>query len=180
MYETTATTADKMRLSESHSIERPRAQSITPTTALKACAVGYWGIFWLMNGLDKFLNRTDLGLFSWFGKDRTSQFTEYFNRLGLDLGAIDPVLIFAGLWEVAVAVPLFWATALILRGQSHVRFEKILGWGYVLTAGTLIFFSAFDVVAGDRAELREHGLYLALLFGCAIFTGMIKTDRAAR
>jgi len=154
------------------------ANTVTPAVALKACAVGYWGVFWVMNGLDKFLNRSDLGLFNWYGKDRTNQFTEYFKRMDVNVDAINPVLFFAGIWELLVAVPLFYAMSLILRGQDSEKSERIMTWGYVLTALTMIAFSGFDVIAGDRAELREHGLYLALLFGCAIFTGLGKTRQA--
>ena len=33
----------------------------------------YWFAFWLGNGLDKFFNRNDMGLFYWYGKERSDQ-----------------------------------------------------------------------------------------------------------
>ncbi len=126
-------------------------------------AVGYWSVFWLMNGLDKFLNRTDLGLFAWYGKDRTEQFTGYFERLDVPLHFIDPVLYFAGVWEFLVAAPLLAAVVLLCRHGQSAKLNRLVGWGFVLSGITFIAFSAFDVIAGDRAELREHGLYLVVL-----------------
>ena len=36
--------------------------------SMRNLLIFYWLIFWLMNGLDKFLNRTDMHLFVWHGK----------------------------------------------------------------------------------------------------------------
>ncbi len=137
---------------------------------LNCLAAGYWCVFWIMNGLDKFLNRSDIGLLNWHGKDRSEQFAEYFSRLDITPAAIDPVLYFAGLWELVVAVPLVLAIAAIFVRPLFAKAQSFLFGGYFLTGLTLIAFSAFDVIAGDRAELREHGLYLALLFVCCLWS----------
>ncbi|WP_282609555.1 hypothetical protein [Pelagibius sp. Alg239-R121] len=137
--------------------------------ALNSVAIGYWAVFWFMNGLDKFLNRSDIGWINWYGKDRSEQFGEYFDRLDLAPGAIDGLLAFTGLWEFLVALPLIAALAAILTRPNAALTQSLMYWGYVLTGLTLIGFSAFDVVAGDRAELREHGLYLALMFVCCLW-----------
>ena len=147
-----------------------RAEPWSHERSLKLIAVGYWSLFWLLNGLDKFLNRTDLGVFVWYGKDRTAQFTEYFQRLDVPVHFIDPVLYFAGVWEILVAAPLFAALVLLCRHGQSARLDSAVGWGFVLSGITLIAFSAFDVVAGDRAELREHGLYLVVLLVCYLLT----------
>lgn len=141
---------------------------------LQAVAIGYWLAFWAMNGLDKFLNRTDLGAFTWYGKDRSAQFSEYFERLGWAPEAIPPLLAWTGAWELAIALPLAMGLGLVITGRWATRRIRLIDWGFVLSAVTLIGFSVFDVVAGDRAELREHGLYLALLMIC----WLIGTGRA--
>lgn len=138
-------------------------------SALNAVAAGYWAVFWLMNGLDKFLNRSDLGWINWYGKDRSEQFGEYFSRLNLAPGAIDGLLVFTGIWEFLVALPLIAALAMRIRRPAAGPAETFVFCGYLLTGVTLIGFSAFDIVVGDRAELREHGLYLALLFVCCLW-----------
>ncbi|MCP5081402.1 MAG: hypothetical protein GY948_06855 [Alphaproteobacteria bacterium] len=133
------------------------------STGLSSVAIGYWFVFWCMNGLDKFLNRSDLGLFAWYGKDRIPQFTEYFSRMGVPSDYIDPVLHFAGLWELIVCMPFLGGLILAFASPSVPLFKTLLATGFVLSGLTLIAFSGFDVIAGDRAELREHGLYLILL-----------------
>lgn len=120
---------------------------------LAATVIVHWGLFWAMNAADKVLNGTDLGLFTWHGKDRGAQFGPYFADMGLPTGLTGPVLHFAFLWE-AVAGALFLAAL----ARPH-----LLTAAFVVSAVTFTGFSAFDVVAGDRAELLEHGTYMALL-----------------
>ena len=146
------------------------ADTATAQHALTGVAVGYWAVFWLMNGFDKFLNRTDIGWIHWYGKDRSEQFGEYFSRLELAPGAIDSLLAFTGVWEFVVALPLIGALATLLLRPARRLAQPLIYWGYFLTGLTLIGFSAFDVIAGDRAELREHGLYLALMFVCCLWS----------
>ncbi len=137
---------------------------------MQVVAIGYWLAFWLMNGLDKFLNRTDLGAFTWYGKDRAGQFGDYFEKMGISSAMIDPVLTFAGIWEFLVAAPLAAALVIVARGRRGVDFVSLVNLGFVLSAVTMIAFSVFDVVAGDRAELREHGLYLVLILICWVMS----------
>ena len=147
-----------------------RAEPWSHDRSMALIAVGYWMLFWLLNGLDKFLNRTDLGLFAWYGKDRTEQFTGYFERLDVPVHLIDPILYFAGVWEILVAAPLLAALVLLRQRGANARLNRVVGWGFILSGITLIAFSAFDVVAGDRAELREHGLYLVVLLVSYLLT----------
>lgn len=146
------------------------ADAAAAQRALTAVALGYWAVFWIMNGLDKFLNRTDIGWIYWYGKDRSEQFGEYFSRLELAPGAIDGLLAFTGVWEFVVAAPFIAALATLFFRPAFRFAQPFIYWGYFLTGLTLIGFSVFDVIAGDRAELREHGLYLALMFVCCLWS----------
>ncbi len=146
------------------------ARPAVAVRALHAIAVGYWAMFWSMNGLDKFLNRSDVGPLFWYGKDRADQFGEYFTRLEWSPEAIHPLLVFAGIWELAIALPLIVAMIAAFAKPASDLSRSASNWGYVLTGLTLIGFSLFDIVAGDRAELREHGLYLALMFVCCVWS----------
>lgn len=145
-----------------------RALMTTFTRPLGTLALVYWLGFWLLNGLDKFMHGATVSvggapLFTWFGKDRLEQFTKYFDRLMLPHEGIAPLLSLCGAVELFVA-GLF---AITLVGGRH--FESRLGAAFV--ACTLMFmgFSAWDVVAGDRAELLEHGTYLGVTFITAAF-----------
>lgn len=130
---------------------------------MQLSAIGYWLVFWAMNGLDKFLNRTDLGLFTWHGKDRTDQFTGYFERMGLDPQWIPGLLTTTGIWELVIAALLALAVVCVLRGPLSAAAARVMNWGFALSVITFVGFSLFDVIVGDRAELREHGLYLILV-----------------
>jgi len=66
----------------------------------------YWLLFWLMNGLDKFLHRSDVGIFTWHGKDRSNQFGGYFTNSGLSAEWINTLLYCTGIWELVIVVPL--------------------------------------------------------------------------
>ena len=149
------------------------------TRPLGYVALIYWFLFWLMNGLDKFMHGVTVSLggaplFTWFGKDRAEQFGNYFDRLDLSADGIAPVLGLCGVIELAVA-GLF---ALALMGTRH--FEIWLGAAFTACAVMFIAFSAWDVVVGDRAELLEHGTYLGVAFITAAFLAVTQFQPARR
>ncbi len=133
----------------------------------------YWSVFWSLNGLDKFLYRTDLGLVTWYGKDRSGQFAGYFTNLRLPAELIDGLLRYVGIWELIVTLPFLAALAAVLRGEFSARYTAFLRSGLLLSAMTFIAFSGFDVIAGDRAELREHGLYLMLVLVSGVVISVV-------
>ena len=131
----------------------------------------YWFLFWLLNGMDKFMHGASVSLgggplFTWFGKDRTEQFTKYFDHLDLPIEGIAPLLTTCGVIELAVAV--LFAVALV----SVRRFEQWSGAAFASCAVMFLGFSVWDVVAGDRAELLEHGTYIGVVFITAAFVAV--------
>lgn len=140
----------------------------TLTRPLGYIALFYWFVFWLLNGVDKFMHGANVSiggmmLFTWFGKDRGEQFGKYFDRLGLSHDGIAPLLSFCGLVELGVA--LLFAGALL----SVRNFEAWLGAAFAACALMFVGFSVWDVVVGDRAELLEHGTYLGVVFITGVF-----------
>ncbi len=127
-------------------------------------AVFHWAMYWLMNGLDKFLNRTELGLFTWHGKDRNPQFGGYFENTALPEHLIQPVLVFTGIVELLVFIPLAMVLAGVVSSGTVSRraFEAGFFWGAAIFTG----FSFCGVIFGDRAELWEHGTFLVTLLAC--------------
>ncbi|WP_282077857.1 hypothetical protein [Epibacterium ulvae] len=117
----------------------------------------HWAIYWVMNGLDKFLNRTDISFFTWFGKDRTEQFSGYLERTDISISLLEPILYVTGVLELLVALPLLMVltAACNQRPISRRLFEHSFFWGTLIFTG----FSFFDVIFGDRAELWEHGTF---------------------
>ena len=128
----------------------------------------YWLVFWLGNGLDKFATGTTMPLLTWHGKDRYEQFTEYFWRLGFGLDMVPDMLHTVGIWELLIAAVFLVAALFFLwrfndDDAGSDRYRGIIRFGLYLSALTFIAFSLFDIIVGDRAELREHALYFVVV-----------------
>ena len=141
------------------------------TRPLGYVVYAYWFLFWLLNGMDKFMHGASVSLggaplFTWFGKDRTEQFTKYFDRMDLPHEGIAPLLGTCGVIELGVAA--LFAVALV--SKSH--FEQWSGAAFAACALMMLGFSIWDVVAGDRAELLEHGTYIGVVFITAAFVAL--------
>lgn len=121
----------------------------------------YWGMFWLLNALDKIFARQDLGFVFWYGNDRVEKFTMYFDRLGYGPDGVVPTLMFAGIVELAVAV-LFGLALVGLMRQTPGAIRKA-DMAIVASIAVFFGFAVFDVVVGDRAELLEHSTYIGVL-----------------
>ena len=132
--------------------------------SIKLLIIVHWFLFWAFNGLDKFFNNTNVFLFQWQGKDRAEQFARYLQADASDW-LVQATIYFAGAWELAISL-LFLAAIIIFLRRSAGAGQERLNWamlGLFLSALTLMAFSVFDVVAGDRAELLEHGTFLGVV-----------------
>ena len=132
----------------------------------------YWMVFWLFNGLDKFLNRSTVGAITWFGKDRSWQFGVYLENLGLPLDYVPGILTFAGFWELAIATIFLSAlnVMLMVGKREQEASDRLFVIGLFFSTITFVAFCAFDTVVGDRAELLEHSTYIAVI--AVSFIGM--------
>jgi len=152
----------------------------------KALTIGftlYWMVFWLFNGMDKFLNRSTLGGITWFGKDRNWQFGIYMENLGLPLEFVPGILTFAGIWELLIAIIFLSALNItIVAGEREEdAADRLFIIGLFVSALTFISFCAFDTVVGDRAELLEHSTYMAVIavsYICMAVENIIKRQNA--
>ena len=142
--------------------------------SIKLLIIVHWFLFWTFNGLDKFFNNTNVFLFQWQGKDRAEQFARYLQADASDW-LVQATIYFAGAWELAISL-LFLAAIIIFLRRSVGAGRERLKWamlGLFLSALTLMGFSVFDVVAGDRAELLEHGTFL----GVVLVSWLVMTNR---
>lgn len=123
--------------------------------------LGFWFLFWLLNGLDKFMPGRSLGFVRWWGNNRLEKFGMYFDRLAVDVSAVWPTLVFAGIVELAAASVFAVAAWKLFKGQpGSVRLaDQAIALSIAIFAG----FAIFDVVVGDRAELLEHSTYIGVL-----------------
>jgi uncharacterized membrane protein YphA (DoxX/SURF4 family) len=145
---------------------RTSQQGIMRLATVGNLVIAHWAVYWVMNGLDKFLNRTNLGLFTWYGKDRSEQFGNYLGNTNLPLEALEPLLYVTGVIELLVAIPLLLTVAAIIKGDGVPR--RLFEFGFFLSAAIFSGFSFFDVIIGDRAELWEHGTFMIGLLLCYI------------
>ena len=144
----------------------------------------YWFIFWLLNGLDKFLHSSSLGPFAWYGKNRIEQFERYFENIGMPNAPLHGLLTFAGIVEIAVALPFLVCGPLLLSTKpNQSRWEqgaKIMHFGLISSFAVFLGFIILDVIAGDRAELLEHSTYLAVIAGSYAVMYLDFTIRSAQ
>lgn len=128
---------------------------------ITAVVITFWFFFWLLNALDKFFARQDLGFVRWWGNHRVEKFTMYFEKLVWSPEYIQATLIFAGIVEFAAAGFFVVAGLRLIKGQPGVAYRTDLA----ITASIVVFlgFIVFDVVVGDRAELLEHSTYIGVL-----------------
>lgn len=129
--------------------------------SIESVIIMYWSVFWLTNGLDKFLNNTNLILFEWFGKDRADQFSGYFTALNIPTELVDQVLLTIGVWELCIAGAFLAAYIYLEMGRLTKTFVMVR-YGFFMTIVIFIIFSGFDVLVGDRFELFEHNAYIAM------------------
>ncbi|WP_415159262.1 hypothetical protein [Maritalea sp.] len=150
--------------------------------AITAGFILYWMVFWLFNGLDKFLNRSSIGGLTWFGKDRNWQFGVYLENLGISLDHVPAILTFAGLWELVLSVLFLSAlnVMLVAGEREQDASDRLYVLALFISALTFIGFSAFDTVVGDRAELLEHSTYMVVIavsYICMAVENMVKRQR---
>ena len=114
--------------------------------------VGFWLIFWLMNGLDKFFNQP-----TFFGVTRDAMFVEYFSRIALP----EPVALFAlyGIGVLEIALGASFIVALLFRE----RFKTLIVNNLEAALAMFVLFALGGILFGDRKELWEHGCYIGLI-----------------
>ena len=142
----------------------------------------FWGLFWLLNGLDKFYNGTNqpnlavtkgvvmapesenkilykmhpMEPVGWFGVNRDAKMIGYFERLGIHKNIALGSLYSIAILEVLIGLGFLYS--LFARERRH----DIVRLTFKISMGIFLSFSIFDILCGDRMELWEHGTFLIL------------------
>jgi len=142
----------------------------------------FWGLFWLLNGMDKFFNGTfvpnpnsyatqsiaynldgqevykiqPVEPHGWFGVNRDAKMVGYFKRLQLPRWMALTGLYTIGTIETVLGLSLLLA---LLFGKIHSHWNRL---NLKMIIGIFFLFSIFDILFGDRMELWEHGTFLIL------------------
>lgn len=122
--------------------------------------VVFWALFWFLNVIDKFINKPT---FLFAGKDRITQFQNYFSSIGLE----DPnialgFLIFVTIAEI-VAFLLVAAALFSLVTNNDKKAHIFFFWGTFVGLAIFSFFAIGDQIFGDRSELLEHTTFWVAL-----------------
>ena len=145
----------------------------------------FWGLFWLLNGLDKFFNGSNapnLESFStrsvlvapddrdnilyevhptepigWFGVNRDAKMIGYFNRLGLGSEIALTSLYIIAIVEILLGLGFLYD---LLTKERKYELIRLL---FKISMVIFFCFSIFDILCGDRMELWEHGTFLLLV-----------------
>ena len=142
----------------------------------------FWGLFWLLNGLDKFYNGTNqpnlavtkgvimapgsdseilykmhpMEPVGWFGVNRDSKMIGYFNRLGIHENVALGSLYSIAILEILIGLGFLYA---LFAGEKR---NEIIRLTFKISMAIFFGFSIFDILCGDRTELWEHGTFLIL------------------
>ncbi len=136
---------------------------INKRLTIQRILVSFWGMFWLLNGMDKFFNKG-----SFFGVTRDEKFIAYFKSINLSADLALFSLYSCGILEVFLGIGFLFC----LIKKTHVK--VLLTLNFKLSMLIFLTFSAFDILFGDRPELWEHGTF----FGIALISALtINTEK---
>ncbi|PZD94134.1 hypothetical protein DNH61_19465 [Paenibacillus sambharensis] len=113
---------------------------------------GFWAMFWLLNGLDKFFNHN-----YFYGVTRDEKFANYFATLNLP-GYISAICLYA----ISV-IEILLAIAFVVLAVKSASNKSLQSLAFKISMLIFFVFSAGDILFGDRAELWEHGTFLILV-----------------
>ena len=130
------------------------------TKVIRYAIVVFWILFWLFNVIDKFISKAT---FLWVGKDRLTQFVNYFHSIGIENQSIALVfLVIVTLAEIVALIFVLYAFINLVYNKE-VQARTYFFWGTVTGLVIFTFFTVGDQVFGDRVELLEHTTYWAFL-----------------
>ena len=128
---------------------------------MRFAIVGFWLLFWLLNVIDKFINKPT---FLWAGKDRIAQFIEYFSSIGIEnINIVLASLMFITIAEIAATLFLGYSLWNLIR-KNAIQAKIWFFWGTLTGLGIFTFFAVGDQIFGERSELLEHTIFWVALF----------------
>lgn len=156
---------------------------VRPLSLLSA----YWSLFWLLNGLDKFVNGTmqpmiadglargvivdeagqvestlyGLEVTGLFGVNRNAKTIAFFDRIGLPEPVSLGLLYSTAALEIALAA--LFVLGLVALSRGHSVHSSYTALAYKLSMLLFMVFSMIDILIGERIELWEHNSFLLVL-----------------
>ena len=141
---------------------------------IRFAIVGFWLLFWLLNSIDKFINKPT---FLWVGTDRVTQLVEYFSSIGIEnVNIALASLVFISVFEIAATLFIAYSLWNLLKKNAK-RARLWFFWGTLTGLGIFTFFAVGDQVFGERGELLEHTIFLiAILISWRAYNQSLKEE----
>lgn len=130
------------------------------TRIIRFGLVIFWWLFWLLNVVDKFILEQ---IFLWKGKNRVTQFIDYFASVGINDISV-PIVFFIFITFLEIIALIFMTIALwFYFKEEHQHTRTAFFYGILASLIIFSFFTIGDQIFGERTELLEHSIYWILL-----------------
>lgn len=130
----------------------------------------HWFVFWLLNGLDKFLNADNF-----FGVDFKNKLKGppdqdgLLANLGFGDGWAAPIAVIVGIIELVLALMFLKALVSLARRQSDS--SDVIAACLTLSILFFAILSAGAVLFGDRPAMEQHAIFIIALLASRVVVG---------
>ncbi len=129
----------------------------------------HWFFFWLLNGLDKFLNTDNFFGVDFKNKLKGPDSNGLLSNLGLSNAWAAPIAVIVGIIELVLAILFLSALVQLIRRHSG-SVEQISA---CITLSVLFFavLSFGAILFGDRPAMEQHGVFIIALLASRMVIG---------
>lgn len=143
---------------------------VNKSVGIAAVLALHWFVFWLLNGLDKFLNADNF-----FGVDFKNKLKGppdadgLLANLGFGDGWAAPIAVVVGIIELVLA--LLFLVALVNLFQRRAESSEAIAACLTLSVLFFAILSAGAVLFGDRAAMEQHAIFIIALLASRFVVG---------
>ena len=137
-------------------------QYVRQVGTLELATAIFWFLFWIANGLSKFLGGVNVGIR--FAEAPGNGFTRTLDLMGWGTGLGDAAAALAGIYELILGLIFLWVIIqFIMRTGSAAR-RPWMNLGFFLSAILFAIFAFANIVVFDRpTPLIWHATYFAII-----------------
>lgn len=135
---------------------------ITRVGSLELATVIFWFLFWIANGLAKFIPGVNIGIR--FGEPPGNPFAATLDKLGWGTSLGDAAGAIAGVYELAMGIIFLWVIVQFIMRTGHAARRPWILLGLFMGAILFAVFAFANVVTFDRpTPLVWHVTYFAAI-----------------
>ena len=148
--------------------------NLTESKLLAILIPGFWWFYWLLNSIDKFIIDP---IFLWAGRDRLTQFANYFATIGITDENIALIFLIIVTAMEIFAFSLITLSLYFIIVGNYEKSRKFFFFGILTGLAIFTFFTIGDQIFGDRFELMEHTIYWSItLFSWFFYNHFTKSE----